>query len=127
MNRDNWLFEVTSARLLDAAKAKREFHTTRLKFWKESQEKCFAEAKEKGLTISESLAGSDYSSVSNRPQGPQIQVDLTYQRQLAEAHNKIGEHMGKISAYDGWIQVLEGNSKASYDLHHDDYLYFFGK
>lgn len=121
--RDKWEFQFASSDLVSATQSKVDHHTARLAFWKKAQEELMAEIKEKGLSIVQSAAGSSYS---NTGMGPQVAVDLTYQRRLQETSTKISEHTGKLSQYIGWLQVLKANDK-TFTLHADDYLFFFGK
>lgn len=121
--RDKWEFQFSTADLTAATQAKVDHHTGRLAFWKKAQEDLMVEIKDKGLSIVESAAGSSYS---NSGMGPQVAVDLTYQRRLQETSGKISEHTGKLSQYIGWLQVLRANEK-TFALHADDYLFFFGK
>jgi hypothetical protein len=44
-----------------------------------------------------------------------------------ECQGKILEHDNLVRTYDGWVQVLQGNPEARVTLHHDDWLFFFGK
>lgn len=121
--RDKWEFQFSTADLTVATQSKVEHHTARLAFWKKAQEELMVEIKEKGLSIVESAAGSSYS---NSQMTPQVAVDLTYQRRLAETSSKITEHTGKLSQYTGWLQVLKANER-TLSLHADDYLFFYGK
>jgi hypothetical protein len=125
MKRNEWSFDITAEKLAAAAGAKQEFHTGRLNFWKSAQDKVMAEVKEKGISIEESAAGANYSNKSGY--GPEIVVDNTFQRRLAETTTKIREHTTKVSEYDGWVQVLAANAGRTYPLNADDYLFFFGK
>ncbi len=125
MQRDKWSFEFKSEELAKAATAKIEFHNQRLEFWKGAQEQVMKDVRASGLNIEESAAGASYSNKSGY--GPEITVDMTYQRKLSEANAKIKEHHGKVGEYTGWAQVLEGNKGRTYTLNADDYLFFFGK
>ena len=130
MQRDKWVFKLPASQLVTAAQAKVDFHTERLAFWQDASKKTMVEIREKGISVETSLAGDNYnagSNVTSRGFGPQIVVDETFQRRLNEADGKIKEHIGKLKEYTGWLQVLKANDGRSYQLHSDDYLYFFGK
>ncbi len=122
MLRENWEFEFSAAKLIEAAKKKKANHSERLKFWEGSKEKVMADVRESGIEVSESLA----TTHSNRGVGPRVMVRNDLQAKLTECHDKIQEHAEKIRAYDGWAQVLEGNSETRLRLNADDYLFFFG-
>lgn len=124
MLRDKWDFEFTASKLAEAATSKKSFHELRLKFWEEAKAKVMAEVKESGIEVSESEAGTSYSSVRV---GPQVMVRNDLQYRLTECHEKIKEHHKKVNEYDGWIQVLTANAESRLKLNSDDYLYFFGK
>jgi hypothetical protein len=121
--RDKWEFQFSAADLTVAAQAKVEHHGGRLAFWKKAQEDLMVEIKDTGLSIVECAAGTSYN---NSGMGPQVAVDMTYQRRLQETSSKISEHTGKLSQYTGWLQVLKAHEK-TFTLHADDYLFFFGK
>ena len=124
MLRNEWEFEFKSESLAEAARNKTEHHKQRLEFWSKEQDKVIVDVKEKGLSVEESLAGSQYS---NRGHQPQIVVDNVFQHRLNEAASKVKEHTAKVTEYDGWRQVLEANSGRTYKLNADDFLFFFGK
>ena len=69
-----------------------------------------------------SLVGS-----TSAGRGAQLVVKNDYQTKLNECHMKIRDHGAKVKEYDGWIQMLEANTKQNVSLDIDDYLFFFGK
>jgi hypothetical protein len=44
-----------------------------------------------------------------------------------ECPRKLGRHTAKISAYEGWVHVLEANPDTRLYLDRCDWLFFFGK
>lgn len=126
-NRKNWEFEYTAGDLAQAATAKKAFHEETLVFWKQKKNGVVAEVKEKGLEVSESLADLAYTSNLSGGMGARLVVKNEYQEQLNECHAKIVEHTTKVKEYDGWIQMLEANSKNRISLDIDDYLFFYGR
>ena len=126
MKRDQWVFELPSEQLAEAAEAKRKHHEARLAFWTDAQEKVMTDVREKGIGVETSLAHGS-STASMRYGMPEIVIDATYQRKLHEASAKIEKHRMKVAEYDGWVQVLRANKGRMYPLHADDYLFFFGK
>jgi histidinol-phosphate/aromatic aminotransferase/cobyric acid decarboxylase-like protein len=125
MLRKLWSFEYTASKLAEAAKNKREHHTERLAWWREQKEAVMDEVKASGIEVSESLAMTVNSS--NQRMGPQVMVRNDLQRKLTECFEKLKEHQAKIQEYDGWVQVLTANPESRLELHHDDWLFFFGK
>lgn len=123
MQRSQWLFQYSSKDLAKAALAKVEHHRRRLKFWEEAKAKVMAEVKESGIEVSESEAGGNYS---NHRREPRVMVRNDLQVRITECHEKIQEHQGRITEYNGWVQVLEASS-ATLPLNADDYLFFYGK
>ncbi len=126
MLRDRWVFEYTANKLAEAATRKREWHKGRTEFWKAAKDKVMGEVKESGIEVSESAGGGNYTSNSLR-NAPQVMVRNDLQQKLTECHQKIQEHLAKTQEYDGWVQVLNGNPEARFQLNSDDYLFFFGK
>lgn len=115
MNRDEWKFHFSGKQVLTGAKAKKAFHESRLKFWQKCHDKTMIEVRV-------------LSSVnSNAYHGPRVTVEAEFQAKLNESFGKIGEHGQRAKEYGGWIQVLESNLTRSYELHADDYLFFFGE
>lgn len=126
MLRDEWEFEFTASKLVEATKVKIAHHAERLKWWEEAKAKVMAEVKESGIEVDEGMAAvANYSTTTNR--GPQVMVRYDLQNKLSECHHKIREHQGKLAEYTGWEQVLAGNAESRLKLNSDDYLYFFGK
>lgn len=125
MKRDEWTFEYTASKLAEAAASKREKHQKKLTWWEEKKAETMKKVAESGIEVQDSVA-SMYSNTKGSF-GPQIRIDAGLQRDLTECQDKIMEHHGKVSEYDGWVQVLTGNPEARLSLHHDDYLFFFGE
>lgn len=125
MNRHEWEFEYTARDLAKAAKSQQEFRLSRVSWWQGQKKKVMDEIKEAGIEVEESI-GSLYSNTS-AGMGPQVVVRTDLQRKLTECHKKIEEHTKLAKDYDGWFQVLNGNPESRVKLHHDDWLFFFGK
>ena len=126
-NRSLWKFQYTVAELLKATSDKVDHHTNRLKWWSDKRNQVIEEIKNKGLEIDDSLV-ADTSFTSNYARQPQIMIKDKYARDLSEANQKITEHSNKIKDYAGWVEVLSSQSSTkAYELHQDDWLYFFGK
>lgn len=128
MNRDEWNFPYTADKLLKAATDKKAFHEGRLTWWQDKQKEVETTIRSEGIEIDESVAAgfSTYAnSAAHRGANVTIRNDLV--RDLQECVGKTQEHRGKIQQYDAWAQVLASQGQASFDLHQDDWLFFFGK
>lgn len=125
MKRNEWLFEYTASKLAVAAEHKRDFRKARLDWWEAKRNEVMQEVKDSGLEVSESLA-MDYSKTSPGV-GPQVMVRNDLQRKLTECYGKIKEHAEMMRQYEGWRQVFVANPESRLQLHHDDWLYFFGE
>lgn len=125
MNRQEWEFEYTAARLAEGALAQKEHRLSRVQFWEGAKEKVLTEIRETGIEVTESMGDSkSYNSVG---MGPQVMVRTDLQRKLTECHQKIIAHRTAAAEYDGWIQVLQANAESRLKLTQNDWLYFFGK
>lgn len=125
MQRDEWKFTYTASKLAEAAAAKHEKHSKKLLWWEEKKKEVMAKVAESGIEVQDSVAAS-YSNTKGGF-GPQIKIDAGLQRDLTECQEKIMEHHRRANEYVGWVQVLKANPEARLDLHHDDYLFFFGE
>ncbi len=125
MNRDEWEFEYTAAKLAEGALERRNFRGSRVTWWREQKETVMALVKESGIEVEESV-GAKFSSSSYGNQ-PRVVVRGDLQRKLTECHDKIEEHERAVKEYDGWVQVLNANPESRLKLTQDDWLYFFGK
>ena len=124
MKRTSWEFPYTADKLLDAAKAKYDHHSVRLKWWEDKKAQVIETVKAEGIEIDESLADIISNSYHR---GPSVQIRTDLVRDVQECVSKIQEHRAKIEDYDAWMQVLSSQGQASFNLNHDDWLFFFGK
>ncbi len=127
MNRDEWTFPYTADKLLDAATAKKTFHEGRLTWWSDKQKEVEGTIRSEGIEIDESVAASSYASNSTFNRGAQVNIRTDLVRDLQECVGKTQEHRGKIKDYEAWTQVLASQGQVTFDLHQDDWLFFFGK
>lgn len=126
MNRMEWNFGYAVAAICDAAKEKVKHHTERLTWWRVKKDEVLFAIKDNGMVVEESLAPSNMSTAYNRGSTVMVRDDLA--RDLQECTQKIREHDAWLKEYSGWVQVLEAQAPTRYlDLHHADWLYFFGK
>ena len=123
MNRNSWKFSYQADELLKATTAKFEFHTKRNDWWTSKKAEVLSLIRAEGLEIDESVA-LGYSN-TGRNTSVMIRDDLL--RDLNECVSKITEHKGKVADYHAWIQVLQSQGKASFELNQDDWLFFFSQ
>lgn len=128
MNRSEWEFEYTCAKLAEAATAQKEHRLARVQAWTEKKAEVMQKIKDSGLTVHESVAEqfANYGG-TQAFQGAQVMVDNTLQKDLSECVTKIASHRAAATEYDGWIQMLNANPEARVKLTHDDWMFFFGK
>jgi histidinol-phosphate/aromatic aminotransferase/cobyric acid decarboxylase-like protein len=128
MLRHQWNFTYTGEELAEAARKKLEYHNARLAWWRSTREQKFDEIKKEGLTIHESVAGGTGNTTftfTNNYQQPTVMIDNKLQNQLNECQNKVQEHMSRVKEYEGWMDVMKAQGKHSFELHHDDWQFFF--
>lgn len=128
MQRKEWTFDYTAAKLSDCSVEKKSFHADKMRYWKEKKAEVMAEVKESGLDVQESLATTANNDVNPifYSGGPKVVVRNDLQEKLTECYRKIKEHGAMVGEYNGWYQVLSANPEVRLSLHHDDWLYFFG-
>lgn len=122
MNRDKWIFNYKSSTVLEAAIAKKDFHTGRLEFWRGKKDEAKAKIKAEGIDFSESVS----DIFSNNYHDASVKVDNQLLKDFQECVHKEKEHHGKVEEYESWCKVLSTASQ-SLELNHEDFLYFFGK
>lgn len=136
MKRQEWEFRYTATQLAEAAAKKRDHHRERTAWWITQKEAVMAEIKESGIEVSESVA-AQYSNTTMK-MAPQVMVRSDLQSKLNECYGKITKHQQIADEYDGWFQVMQGrghngviqlaaSTEPYFDLHQDDWLYFFGE
>lgn len=126
MNRKAWNFPYAADKLLDAARAKVAFHKDRLKWWEGKKQEVLALIRAEGIEIDESVAaGEGYGKSYTRQETVMIRNDL--REDLEEVQAKVKEHRGKIADYGAWAEVLASQGGSKFDLHQEDWLFFFGK
>jgi hypothetical protein len=128
MLRSEWKFSYTGAQLAEGAQTKFIFHQERITWWKKHKEELIAQIKSEGIQVAEG-AGLGYSNPKARDyeRGAKVMVRNDLQEKLDECMEKLGHHTGKLRDYDGWLQVLNGNSSTLLEADMDDWLFYFGK
>ena len=126
--RDEWEFEYSAVQLATGARSQKEFRLSRVEVWAKAKEDLLVEVKEKGITITDSVAAGmgSYANTTSVA-GPSIGIDPSFQKKLGECHSKIQNHTQAAAEYDGWVQVLDAAGDSRYKLTQADWLYFFGK
>lgn len=124
MKRTAWEFPYTADRLLSAATGKCAHHADRLKWWENKKTSVVEMVKAEGIEIDESLA--DLTSNSYQ-RGATVQIRNDLVRDLQECVGKIREHRTKVDDYGAWMQVLASQGQSTFNLHQEDWLFFFGQ
>lgn len=136
MQRNEWKFSYPADVLLDAATKKHTFHQERFKFWDDKKKETVAKIRSEGIEIDESLtnmplmpgsASNNINAITSRYRGETVSVRADLITDLNECVSKVQEHHRKSNEYSAWMQVLGPQGKTGYDLHQDDWMFFFGK
>jgi hypothetical protein len=131
--RSEWEFEYTASNLAEAAAAQRDYRASRVRAWEEKKAEVMSKIKESGISVTEAIAdqlyanSNKFSNATIAGRGAQITIDTTLQADLSECVGKIREHSALRAQYAAWVQVLEANPESRLKLHHDDWIFFFGK
>jgi len=130
MNRDEWTFPYSASVLHKASAAKHAFHSDKRDWWHGKQVEKIELIKAEGIEVDESVIFekhelSTYNSTSGRLPNVSIRNDLL--RDVQECVGKVREHTAKMKEYDAWMQVLASQGESMFNLHQDDWLFFFGK
>lgn len=134
MKRTTWEFPYSTGRVAEVAKARRDFHQSRVAWWREQFEATKKKIKEEGLDFDESLAEpgrfSDAANMryttSNAGRQATVQIDQELLRDLQESQMKIATHTRLTDEYDGWLSILSAQiADVTLMLNHDDWLFFF--
>ncbi len=124
--RSEWVYPYTVDKILAAAKHKRDHHKSRHEWWSKKKDEVFCTIREGGLEISESLV-SQYSKTGYGAAQAQVKVDPELQKKLDECIGKLNLHKSLIDSYSAYVEVFESRpSGECYNLHIDDYQFFFG-
>lgn len=121
--RNEWEFDYSAKELLTASHEKVRFHEERLSWWETQKAAKMEEIRSSGLEVDEGIG----AMISNTYRGATVTIDMSLQRDLTECVEKTKEHREKLKIYDAWCQTFEANPNARLKLHHDDWIFFFGK
>jgi len=128
MQRNEWKFEYTAAKLAEAAQAKIDWHGQRLEWWKTKKDEVFSTIRREGLEVDEKISLAFQNPKSRDwDRGAQVMVRNDLQKDLAECLEKLRAHTQELNEYSGWHQVLTANPEDRLSLDIDDWLFFFGK
>lgn len=128
-NRHEWKVQYTGAKLASAAAEKKAFHEGRHTWWVEKRQETISKIRSEGINITDSIVdelGKSYSSNVSHAK-PTIQIDAALQAHLMESHGKMKSHESLIKDYDSWAQMMGAHPDAVFELHQEDWVYFFGK
>jgi hypothetical protein len=128
MQREQWKFDYTAAKLAEAAGIKISYHDERLGFWKHKREEVIATIRAEGIEVDEKVVLA-YTNPKTRDwdQGGEILVRNDLRKDLAECFKKLSYHTERRDTYDGWKQVLDANPENRQSLDISDWLFFFGR
>jgi hypothetical protein len=128
MQRNEWKFEYTAARLAEAARTKMAYHEARLAFWRAKREEVLATIRAEGLAIDEKIVVGHVSPKARDWEGAnRITVRDDLRQHLDECLHKLKAHTEFLVQYDGWSQVLDANPDQRVPLDVEDWLFFYGK
>ena len=128
MNRKEWKFSYTAARLAEAAEAMLRHHESRLAYWKGKKDEVFGLIRSEGIEVDEKISlGYRHPKERDWERGAQVMVRIDLQKDLDECLEKLGFHTGRIADYDGWQQMLAANPEQRLELDIEDWLFFFGR
>lgn len=127
MKRDEWEFPYSANSLNEAAVKKALYHSERQNWWSAKKSQVLDLIRSEGITIDESLAGTDVGKLSNYTRLPNVTIKEDLRRDLDECIQKEKEHRNKVEGYNAWMEVLSSQGSTMLPLNQDDWLYFFGK
>jgi hypothetical protein len=127
MQRNDWKFDYTAARLAEAAGGKIAHHEERLAFWRTRREETLAKIRSEGLEIDEKIVlGYQSPKARDWERANRVSVRDDLRQNLDEVLDKLKFHTDQLRQYDGWRQLLLANPEARLGLDIDDWLFFFG-
>lgn len=128
MQKEQWKFEYTAARVAEAAGAKIDFHQGHLDFWKKKREEIVARIRAEGIEVDEKIVlAHSNPKARDWDRGGEIMIRNDLRKDLAECFRKLAYHMELRDSFDGWRQVLNANPELRLPLDIEDWLYFFGR
>ena len=128
MQRNEWKFDYTAARLAEAAHAKIAHHEERLAFWRGKREETLATIRSEGLEIDEKIVlGYQSPKARDWDRANRISIRDDLRQHLDEVLDKLKFHTDQLRQYEGWRQLLLANPEARLGLDIDDWLFFFGR
>lgn len=128
MQRKDWKFDYTAARLAEAARTRIAHHEERLAFWRGKREEVLAKIRSEGLEIDEKIVmayptpkAQDWSR-ANR-----VTVRDDLREHLDECLSKLRAHTELLRDHQGWLAMLSANPEARLPLDVEDWQFFFGE
>jgi cell shape-determining protein MreC len=148
MERNKWQFEFVASKLAEAAQAKINWHTERIK----SLNNEIAETDDGFIDDFKTISDDDLEKMSIKEQKEYDQLLAESRERMSQHATKILEKIGmsaserdyderknqerkkeiKVSAqlineYGIWLKILSANPESNLSLDVDDWLFFFGK
>lgn len=114
--RNEHIFQFSGKQISAAAEAEGAYHTARVAWWKDEQEKALAKAKTAGVEVRE------YDVTGGKR--AEIVLDPSVSARLSECVNKIQSHQRSADQFQIEAAAYGTQPARVYDLHPDDVLYF---
>jgi hypothetical protein len=128
MQRKDWKFDYTAAKLAEAAQAKIAHHTARLEFWRTTREEVLARIRAEGLEIDEKIVlGYQSPKARDWERANRVTVREDLRQHLDECLEKLKAHTDWLAHYQGWHELLLANPEQRVALDIEDWLFFFGR
>ena len=128
MQRNEWKFEFTAAKLAQAAQSKIAHHQTRLEFWRAKREEVLATIRAEGLEIDEKIVmGYQTPKARDWERANRVSIRDDLRQRLDECLDKLRSHTDLLAQYDGWSQLLLANPEQRVALDVEDWLFFYGR
>lgn len=127
MQRKDWTFDYTAARIAEAAQARIALHEERLGYWRGQREDVLAKLRSDGLEIDEKIVlAYPTPKAQDWARANRITVRDDLRQQLDECHEKLRHHTELLRDYEGWLAMLSANPEARLPLDVQDWQHFFG-
>ena len=115
-NRSEWTFTYQAPRLMEASKARKEYHEKRLEFWTREKKKAEKEVRDHGIDFRDYpvTGGSRLEAV----------IDPSLAKRYTESERKLKKHKAGIEEYDRFERAFAKHSSEVYQLDIDDMAFF---
>lgn len=115
-NRLNWTFQYGAEVLLEAAKAKQEYHEARLLFWETAKAAAEVELRASGISL------RDYEVSGGKR--IEAQIDRALENRFNEVTERATSHQFRMGEYERYIRAFTASGNKVFELTIDDMNYF---